>query len=92
MTGSMNAWKLVLDCSEALSGDSEVIQGKIATFENLALTCEVLGHLDQAAVFAEKARQLQHNSDVEAEEVGSKLKQSVTAQRDCKKSATCVCS
>jgi len=78
--------------TEEFSGTSRHVLMRTYIHTSLTKTIHVCFLCFGGAGVDAQARLLQHNSDVEAQEVGSKLKQSATAQRHSKKSATCVCS
>lgn len=56
MASAISAWNKVLEASEALMNETDVLEGRIATFENLAVACEVEGRFEEVGVFAEKVR------------------------------------
>ena len=98
MSKAIDVWDKVLQASESLSSETAALEGKVVSLENLAVAHEVLGSLQVAEAFANKARHLRarlesshEGSDSVSEGQRSGVDVDSRNSRKAAKSSTCVC-
>jgi len=93
MNEAIDVWKEVLTLAEALTGETEALEGRVASLENLATAHEVLGNLQQSVLFAHKASGLKIKLEGVSEEalVGAEPNKGPDAESGGKKTTSSMC-